>query len=230
MYLSALAACLPKKPYTPSDDVESFFRLIVTLYGRFHEHLATSEENHYDDDSVLNRFSHYRTCYGVPGNDPSHTYEVGDRLRFEDAVNGTLPFTLGPEQFADPLACLVLDLNSLLQRFYRTLSWSKLRQWYGAQGIDGDDEDALRAIMDAPFNHDVLLEHLNCALRETGWKDKDKVDDQFKRHYGGRNVPRAVVALRTISAQAKRSAESPLDTTTRAKRSRSTASDLLTSK
>ena len=218
MYLSALAACLPLKPYRPSDDLESFFRVVVVLFARFHVHSAT---NRGSLRSLMDRFAPYLHCELSD----NHEFQVGASQRLDEALTGGLPLRIIPKANCRALVQLVADLAELVKTFYSSLGIDEVLNCYGPEG-SGEDPGNELLESKVRFDHETFLRLFNQALEDTtGWKEKDKTSDQFTDAKGGKKVLPGLAAAKfttSTSTSAKRASDSSSRADPNSKRLRST--------
>ena len=184
----------PQKQSTLQDDLESFFRIIVTLFARFHVHSDTGKSAR---TWVNVRFGPYFDCWWENG------FTVAPSKRLQETVSGLLPIWVRPRENCPALVQLMSDLTALVRDFYQSLDTDRLEKCYGSSGSNDDPEWELLQSTVA-FDHDAFLRLFNKALdHTTGWAENDKTKDQWT---AGKSVSSAVDAIR--SASAKRASDS----------------------
>ena len=174
-YLSALSATYPKKPYGPSDDLESFMHILRKYAAKFHH----SEESTFtaSRQPLQNAFRPYTAAIFDGGSQIAHPSRV------RTIAEGWKPVILDPTKNSAGFISLIDDLTQLCADYYsKALDLDKIKAFYGPSSREGSD-DGLSTVADFRFDHDTFIELFDKALRSEGAWHVDKTEDQMPSDY-----------------------------------------------
>ena len=177
-YLSAAAACYPRKPYRPSDDLESFILVMQKMAARFHPcgvDIAPSE--------LLDLFKPYTNCFLISG------FYCAINTRMAITARGGAPFDLDQAKNSPAFVSLLEALRGLLMTSYKDLGRGALEAKYGpsAKDIKIDASNPDEPIPElAAITHSRVLGLFNDALDNGVWLEKENTPvDRLPPHQNG---------------------------------------------
>ena len=175
--MSALASNFPKKPYTVSDDIESFVHVLIWMCAKWYRHSILRALL---KDYVDHVFREYTVANG---------YLLGSTRKLLEGVNFIRDRVILQPQNDLPFRTLLNSVYTLLKDHYATFNTSELYVKYGvnteqspqiAQTADSDEQPMSPRDVERPLDtHDRLCQLFEEALGSEGQTDKLKTHQFF---------------------------------------------------